>query len=71
MINLPNPAFQDLKKITLITPITFQYRARHSYGTTALETQEQVLKTTVHKNFFLVGLFGIHLLSNADIYSLY
>ena len=32
------------------------------YITTALETQEQetkLLKTTVHMNFLLVGLFGI------------
>ena len=49
--------------------MTFQYRARHSY--TALETQEQVLKTTVHINSILVGLFAIHLLSHAHIYSLY
>ena len=49
--------------------MTFQYRARHSY--TALETQEQVLKTTVHINSILVGLFGFHLLSHADIYWLY
>ena len=41
---------------------------------TALETQEEakkLLKSTVHINFILVGLFGIHLLSHADIYSLY
>ena len=33
------------------------------YITTALETQEQAKlpKTTVHMNFLLVGLFGIHL----------
>ena len=37
---------------------------------TALETQEQankLLKTIVHINFILVGLFGIHCLSLADI----
>ena len=69
MINLLNPAFPNLKKINVIRPITFQYRAIHSY--TALETQEQVLKTTVHINSILVGLFGFHLLSHADIYWLY
>ena len=40
----------------------------------ALETQEQenkLLETTVHVNFTLVGLFGFHLLSHVDIYSLY
>ena len=40
------------------------------YIATALETQEQankLLKTIVHINFILVGLFGIHCLSLADI----
>ena len=44
------------------------------YTVTALETQEQankLLKTIVHINFILDGLFGIHCLSHADIYSLY
>ena len=41
---------------------------------TALETRrgpKKLLKSTVHINFILVGLFGIHLLLHADIYSLY
>ena len=41
---------------------------------TALETQEQankLLKTIVHINFILVGLFDIHYLSLADIYLFY
>ena len=33
--------------------------------------QTKLLKTTVHINFILVVLFGIHLLSHSDIYSLY
>ena len=30
-----------------------------------------MLKTVVHINFIVVGLFGIYLLSHGDIYSLY
>ena len=44
------------------------------YIATALETQEQankLLKTIAHINFILVGPFGIHCLSLADIYLLY
>ena len=44
------------------------------YIATALETQEQankLLKTIVHINFILDGLFGIHCLSLADIYLFY
>ena len=33
--------------------------------------QTELLKTTVHINVILVGLFGIHLLSHADIFPLY
>ena len=36
-----------------------------------MNRQTKQLKNTVHINFILVGLFGIHLLSHADIYSLY
>ena len=39
----------------------------HSYGTRKSRTN----KTTVDINFILVGLFGIHLLSHADIYQIY
>ena len=49
-----------------------QYLAVYSYG---IETQEQVKsylkKITVHINVILFGLFGIHLLSHVDNYSLH
>ena len=65
MINLQNPAFPDLNN----------YCNTKLYIATALETQEQakkkLLKATVHINFIHVGLFGFHLLSHVDIYSLY
>ena len=43
----------------------------HSYGARNCDRQTKRLKTTLHINFILVGLFGIHLLSHADMCSLY
>ena len=51
-----------------------QYLAVHLFIVKALELknrQTKLLKTTVHIKFILVSLFGFHLLSHADIFSLY
>ena len=61
MINLKNPAFPDLNN----------YCNTDLYIATALQTHKQANKTTVHIYFIHVGLFGCHLLSQVDIYSLY
>ena len=68
IINLQNPAFPNLKNYCYNISVPSQYIPM------TLETQEQankLLKTTIHMNFILVGLIGIHLLPHARIYLLY
>ena len=56
----------DLTNFNLF--LTPQCRAVYSYGTKNSQTGEQKpLKTTVHVNFILSSLFGVHLLSHVDI----
>ena len=60
----------DLTNFNLF--FTPQCRAVYSYGTKNSQTGEQKpLKTTVHVNFILFSLFGVHLLSHVEIYSGY
>ena len=60
-MDLQNPAFPNLKKYCN----HIHYRAIQSYGTR--NSKKNLLETTVHINFILAGLFGIHLLLHADI----
>ena len=68
IINLQNPLFPDLKNYCNNTSVPSYAQLRHQK---LKNRQTKLLKTVVHINFILVGLFGIYLLSHGDIYSLY
>ena len=64
--NYKNVCYPDLKNNYCVSHFSTKL-CLYSYSTRNSITG----KTTVHINFIFVGLFGIHLLSHADIYLLY
>ena len=64
MINCKRPVSPDLNNFCnkrLYTKLLSQFNDVYSYGSANKNRQTKLLKTTVHINFILVGLFRIPL----------